>query len=121
MLSTASRWLDETLQASDSETFRYWRGSAYVDVSAVFSSTAIGTVLSDGVTQSWQTTDIIVPVEDLILGGHQVTPQLGDRVEKSINGQSVSFKVAEADDSRTHRFADAVTREQFRIHLREAP
>ncbi len=109
------------LAGSRSRTVRYWRGAASVELSATFGSTPVGFALSGGVVQSWQTNDILVSTSDLVLGGAAILPQLGDRVEATINGQLVRFIVAETDDQRTHRWHDGAGRERLRIHLREAP
>lgn len=108
------------LRGSRSRTVRYWRGSAYVDLPATFGSTPIGFALSGDVTQSWQTNDIIASVSDLVLGGHAIEPERGDRVEATINGELVKFVVAETDDKRTHRYEHGGVRERYRIHMREA-
>lgn len=119
-LNTASRWLDSKLDATQAETVRIWRGSDYVDVEATWSSTPIGFALSGQVTQSWQTTDLLVPVEQLVLGGHAVEPERGMRIEATINGNTVWFVCAETDDKRSWRWADAATRKTYLIHMREA-
>lgn len=108
------------LAGSRSRSVRIWRGSDYVDVTATWGKTPIGFTLSGQVTQSWQTTDLLVPVEQLVLAGHVVEPERGMRAEATINGVTVWYVFAETDDKRTWRWADANTRKTYRIHMREA-
>ena len=120
LMQRGSRFLDRKMDLANAAQVRYWRGSAFVDFEAELSNTPIGSALSGDVTQTWQTTDILVYVSDLVLGGHAIDPERGDRVEATINGELVKFVVAETDDKRTHRWVDATTRLKHRIHMREA-
>lgn len=109
------------LAGSRSRSIRYWRGSAYVDLSdVVMGATPIGFALSNTLIQSWRSTDFLIPVASLALNGREISPEKGDRVEVSLNGETVRFVVAQTDDQRCFRYSDAVARKTFRVHTREA-
>lgn len=120
LLNRGSRWLDGKTATAGADTYKYWRGSADVDVDAVMGSTPIGFALSGTIVQSWQSTDFLVPAAQLLLGGHAIEPEKGDRIEATINGATVRFVVAQTDDQRCFRWSDPVLRETYRIHTREA-
>lgn len=113
-LDTAAAWLDSTLATSDGVTVRYSRGIPYVDVTAVLGQTPTGFDLGNGILQTWQTQDFLIPQADFELSGSDVSPQVGDEVRSG----DVVFRVCLADDGRCWRFTDPYRR-TMRIHTKE--
>lgn len=121
-LSTASAWLDETLETSDSVPVRYRRGSGgpFVDLTtAVIGMTPQGFLISAGVTQTWSGTDWLIPAGDLVLSGEEVEPEIGDLITFTVRGEDVTYEVLSGDDGTPARKCDDATGAVWRIHTKQ--
>jgi len=127
MLATASAWLDATLNASVSQTGTYRRNAASVELTATIGMTPIGTELSPGLLQTWQSRDLLVLADDLFFGatlvpvfaGNQFYPEVGDIWEQEYRGEVLRYEVQQAEDGRCWRWCDESTRESIRIHTKQ--
>lgn len=116
MLANASRWLDSTLRTSASQTVRYRRGAAYVDVSATFGIMANVATSTQQVVRSAGVVDFLILAADLILPENESEPQTGDK----ITFEDVTYEVLPDQISGLcFSYCDDSTREMFRIHTKE--
>jgi hypothetical protein len=120
LLATASAWLDQTLRTSVSQTVRYRRGAAYVDVLATFGLATDSSDASPEARRTWQSTDFMIAVADLVLAGHEVEPQVGDRIEFTPRTETITFQVQNDEVSgKCFSHCDDSTKLTFRIHTKE--
>lgn len=116
MLATASLWLDNTLKTSVSQTVRYRRGAAYVDVLASFGITGDQEKNSPESQRVWQATDFLITAADLVLGGHVEEPQKGDKIEFLTS----TFEVLPDEiTGRCFGYCDDSTKSMLRVHTKE--
>ena len=99
MLDRASRFLDRKLSAMESETVRVRLGAASVRVSAVIGRSEIGSG-SGGAKPTWNAVDFLIAQADLILGGHVVQPTPGMKIERTVDGRTVTYQVLNDDSGR---------------------
>lgn len=119
-LATASAWLDNTLKASVSQTVRYYRGSDYVDVSATFELSNDAAEASPEAQRTWRQTNYEILTSDLVIAGHEILPQRGDRIEFTPRTTKVTYEVLPDEiTGKCFVFIDDSTQNMLRVHTKE--
>lgn len=116
MLARASNWLDSTLDANASQTVRYRRGAAYVDVSATFGLMAKSSTSTQQVQRSYEQIDFMILASALVLSSSETEPQTGDKIEFG----DVTYEVLpDLIDGLCFSYCDDSTRGMLRVHTKK--
>ena len=107
MLTEGIQWLRDTLLAEEGVTVTYARGANSVSITAVAGQTPVE--LSDDLGNLSETDryiDWLIKPGDLVLGGSQTTPQKGDTITRTVDGDSHVYTVTELPGSEVWRYSD---------------
>ena len=118
LMQTGSDWLIGIFQDHASEDVVYRRGGDSVTVKATMGETTSESVNEFGIQIKVRMNDFLIPVDDLILSSVNVRPRMGDTIERTVNGRTVTYEVLKEADEREHRESDRFG-ELFRIHTKE--
>jgi hypothetical protein len=93
LLEQGSRWLEAQRTKHCTRDVTYVRGAASVVVKATVGRTQYETDDGHAVRVDFTERDFLIQAADLVLSDHAVTPQPGDQVRESQNGQVLVFEV----------------------------
>lgn len=118
LLERGVRWLQEQRTKHCTRDVTYVRGAASIVVKATVGRTQFETDDGHAVRVDFTERDFLIQTADLVLSGNAVTPQAGDRIRESQNGQVLVLEVID------WRYSDPY-RQTFRIETKhiatEAP
>jgi len=115
MLNDGVDWLMEQLLANEGESVVYRRGRISDTVSMVFSSPKTPLEDTNGVTFEHSGADFQCRVSDLTLSGSPITPARGDRIERTVNGQTKTYEVQPVIGEQPFTL---IADQKFRIHTK---
>lgn len=118
VLAISQAWLAEQLAAHVATEVTYVRGDDRVVVRATIGRTLLK--LSDeygGVRMEWTDRDFLVRTSELMIAGLRISPQAGDVIEESVDGQTHAYEVLAPGGEPPWRWADP-HRQMFRIHAK---
>ena len=121
MLQQAVDWLDGQRVAHLSKPVTYQRGGESVEVAATLGATSLEVADEGGVTVRTRQTDFIVSADALVLGGVEITPQVGDRIlmtAGALGEKVLVFEVLALPGGEHFRPADP-TGTALRIHAKQ--
>lgn len=114
LLKDSSTWLEAQCAAFRTSTVTYRRGVATVEVDAEVGHSDFDIVSDEGVVEQWESRDFLIAAADLILGGVEVLPAIGDEIVETIGSDDLVYSVmAPTSDQPPWRYSD-----QWRITLR---
>ena len=116
MLQTAAVWLAGRRKTYVTMSVTYARGSQSVSLSATPGRSTTVTN-PDGVEVKISDRDWILTSADLILGDSLTTPQIGDVIEETADGQVYTWTVLPPDGDKEWRYCDS-HRHSLRVHCK---
>lgn len=93
LLEQGSRWLETQRTKHCTRDVTYVRGAASAVVQATVGRTRYETNDGQTVRVDFTERDFLIQAEDLVLGGHAVTPRPGDKIRESHNWSVLVFEV----------------------------
>lgn len=121
LLQTGLAWLSGQLRANASQTVTYARGASSVTVQAVYGQKLLK--LDDGrggIRMEWVDMDFLIDANDLTFDGGVtwVTPQRGDLIAATVNGEAQTFEVRPYGSDAPWRWSDP-HQTMYRIHTKQ--
>ena len=101
-----------------SRTVTYRRGETSAEVRAAIGRTVFEVIDSVGVAERTESRDFLIPASDLILGGVQVLPTQGDRIEETQDATVYVYEVMAPGHEPCWRWSDAYRR-TLRLHTKQ--
>jgi hypothetical protein len=117
LLEQAVSWLDGMRQSHLSRAVTYQRGDDSVEVAATLGATSYDVADEAGATVEAKATDFIVAANALILGGVQVAPRVGDRIQVATAEMTLTYEVLALGGTAHYRPCDPAGR-LLRIHAK---
>jgi len=118
LMETGTAWFLDQLITHASETVTYKRGVNSVSVSAGIAETEADTLTEQGIQIQIRMNDFLIKVDDLIILAVKITPLTGDKIERTVNGKTVTYEVLKLADEKEFRESDRFGT-VFRIHTKE--
>jgi len=118
LLEQAVAWLGGQRAERLSQTVEYVRGGESVELPATLGSTRYEVADEAGATVEAKATDFIVAAEELVLGGGQTKPEIGDRIRVAEGATVLVFEVLDLAGAGHWRPADPFGR-AVRIHAKQ--
>ena len=84
----------------------YLRGAQSVALNATVGRSMFQVVTADGLVEQVERRDYLVRAADLVLGGAQVEPQVGDRIRETVGGNVQVYEVMGAGQEKYFRKSD---------------
>ena len=100
LLGTAVAWLDAQRTEHLSRQVVYQRGAYVVEIAAMLGSTPYEVIDDTGAAVQAKITDFVVSAGSLVLSGHVVKPQPGDRIRLPQGGKVLVFEVMDLGKGR---------------------
>jgi hypothetical protein len=95
----------------------YRRGATGVELTAIVGATPYDREDRAGVIVRSQVRDYLIAAADLDLGDGPTTPQRGDRIEQTTDGQTWTYEVMPIGDEAPWRYSGP-GRDVYRVHTR---
>lgn len=111
-------WLAQQLIGKESRTVLYRRGNQTRTLSAVVGKSEVQVEDHAGYLTRSFVRDFLIRPEDLILGGQTVLPEVGDRIEETVDGQTYIHEVLPLAGAEAWRWSDP-HRRLLRVHTRQ--
>ena len=118
LLERGSAWLDEQRLKHLSRTVTYKRGEDSAEVRASIGRTVFEVTDSVGVAERTESRDFLIPASGLVLGGSQVLPKQGDRIEETQDATVYVYEVLAPGQEPCWRFSDSYRR-TLRVHTKQ--
>lgn len=98
-------------------TVTYRRGATTGSVNAAVGKTDFQAADGDQTLVTWSSVDFLIAVAELLLAGNPIEPAAGDRIERTIAGQTVIHEVTAPPGEPVLAFSDP-GHTQYRIHTK---
>jgi hypothetical protein len=108
----------KAIRRASAETVVYRRGSCEAQVPATFpAARAQGDDLA-GTVRLWEAQDVLITAADLVLDGERILPEIGDEIDRTLEGFLLTFEVLAMDGSQNpFRYQDG-GRTGLRVHAK---
>ena len=117
LLENGAAWLADQMKTHASVAVAYVRGLEQVPVQATIGKTEFEIDDGTGIVERFQSRDYLIHVADLVLGGSQSLPELGDRIQETQVAQTFTYEVMAPGDQPCWRYSDPF-RTLLRIHTK---
>lgn len=117
LLQQANNWLEDQRQKHRTISVRYLRQGASVSLPATVGRTIFRTDDGYGRIQRVESRDYLIAAADLVLDGTVVTPERGDEIVESADGQDLIYEVMAPAGEPEWRWSDPY-RSCLRIHTK---
>lgn len=117
LLEQGVSWLDGQIHAHAARTVTYRRGADSVQMAATIGRTPFEQVDESGFVHKVESRDFLLRTSDLVLGGAQVLPAEGDRVEEIDGSDTHTYEVMSPGDEPPWRYSDPY-RKRLRVHTK---
>ena len=117
LLSTGLAWLRSQRHTHMTTSIVYARASDDVELNATMGRTYYQRADEEGFIRQVEARDFLIRREDLVINGLAVTPEDGDRITVTINGESRVYEVMSPPGEPSHRFSDIYNR-TLRVHTK---
>lgn len=117
LLQQGSEFLEDQRHKHMTRPVMYLRGSDSAQVQATVGRTVFEQADQFGVVHRTETRDYLVRTQDLVLGGAQTEPKVGDRVREPSGTAALLYEVMSIGSEPPFRFSDP-DRRTLRIHTK---
>lgn len=107
MLKTGQRWLRDRQRQYVARTVTYRRGGLSVVLQATAGRTEFEQATDYGIAMQSESRDFIVNAADLVLNGARIEPEVGDRIEETIDAVTHVYEVMSLGGEQCFRSVDA--------------
>lgn len=120
LFAKARDWLPAQVQAAAGVSVTYTRAAGgTISLEPWVGRTLFSGTVEGGARVQWGDRDYIVRRDELVSGGSEIPPALGDRLTEVIGGVSTTFEVQNPDTGEpAWRWADAA-RSMYRLHVKK--
>ena len=115
MLNDGVAWLMEQLLALEGEAVTYRRGTTTGSIGMIFSNPSTPQTDTKGITFQHSGADFQCRSADLMLSGAAITPAPGDKIDRTVSGQTQTYEVQPKGDGEQPYTLIAG---KFRIHTK---
>ena len=115
ILAGASNWLADMVARHASSPVVYSRGLDRIALNAASGKTPFEQTNADGIMTQFVSRDFIVKASDLCLGGGEILPAPGDRIEETVGATTRVFEVLSLAGAPHYTLAGAM----IRIHTKQ--
>ncbi len=106
-LQQGARWLQDRQRQHVARTVTYRRGALSVQLQATAGRTEFEQATDYGIALQSEARDFVVHAADLVLGGARIEPEVGDRIEETIDGTTHQYEVMAIGGQQCFRYVDA--------------
>ena len=117
LLQKGSEFLESQRHQHMTRPVVYLRGADSVGLNATLGRTVFEQQDQFGVIQRTETRDYLVRASDLVIGGAQIEPKVGDRVREPSGTAALLYEVMSIGNEPPFRFSDP-ERRTLRIHTK---
>lgn len=117
MLAKGAAWLAEKRHAHMSQTVTYIRGAASIELNATLGRSEFEEDDDSGTILRHEARDFLIRPEDLVIGGTETKPQVGDRIQAVDGETTLTFEVLSPGGQPPWRYCDS-HRKTMRIHTK---
>jgi len=117
LLQQGLEWLEEQRREHLSRAVTYRRGSSTAQVLATVGATRFEVEDGYGLVIEQEMRDYLIAAADLVLGGEQTLPRLGDEILEERDGVTYVYEVMELGAEQHYRFCDPAGK-TLRIHTK---
>lgn len=117
LLQTGSTWLEDQRHQHMTRPVVYLRGGESVGLDATVGRTVFEQQDQFGSLQRTESRDYLVRASDLVLGGAQIEPTVGDRIREPSGTSALLYEVMSPGNEPPFRFSDP-ERSTLRIHTK---
>lgn len=117
MLEAGSNWLQQQRRKHATRSVQYRRGTDSVAVMATVGRTLFEQDDGAGSIIRTEVRDYLIDTADLVLGGQNVLPEKGDRIEESSDGKRFVYEVMTIGKEPHWRYSDPYCK-TLRIHTK---
>jgi hypothetical protein len=117
LLEQASQWLSGQIDAHASNSVLYRRGSLTVPLVAGKARSTYELVDSNGMIVNVEVHDFLITAESLVLDGMKCTPEVGDQLIETVEGELHSYEVMIFGTEKQYRFCDPY-HHKLRVHTK---
>jgi hypothetical protein len=118
ILQKASDWLEDMRTRHASRSVAYKRGTDAAVVSATIGKTIFQIDDGLGVSTQYEARDFLILAVDLVIGGQRTLPQRGDRIQETVEAQTLEYEVLAPGKEPCFRFSDPFIK-TLRIHTKQ--
>ncbi len=119
LLKKTALWVAAQTKAHTAESVVYWRGAAFVTLSASVGQTEQDVQDTDGFTIANTSIDWLITAADLVLDGETVLPEIGDLIKHTYESKTFTYKVLTIDGGERHwRHTEQITKTMLRVHTK---
>lgn len=117
LLQQGSRWLQDRQRQHLARAITYRRGGLSVVLQATVGRTEFEQATDYGIALQSEARDYVVHAADLVLNGERIEPEVGDKVEETIDGTTWVYEVMSLGSEQCFRYVDSDTF-AMRIHTK---